>query len=159
MMHPIQSEDLGLLMMLAAAVVSGMAVYRLILWVRAAPTKPDPWGPELETSLQEPDAVPVCHHCFTQCPPRGWFCENCGCAVGPYNNWMPFIYIFSEGEIFRNGVADKMRVGPLTIGGYLLCSLSDYLVFAPVYWYFLFRNLTSMKQEKAERPTLELPGG
>ena len=147
MMHPLQSENLGLLVMLVAVVVGGLAFYRLILWVRAAPTKPDPWSAELETSVQGPDAVPVCHHCFTPCPQRGWFCENCGCAVGPYNNWMPFIHIFSEGEVFRNGVADKMRATPLTIGGYLLSSLGNYLVFAPIYWFFLFKNLKRVREE------------
>ena len=88
----------------------------------------------------------MCHHCFTRARREAGSAKTADALSAPYNNWMPFIYIFSEGEIFRNGVADKMRVGPLTIGGYLLCSLSDYLVFAPVYLYFLFRNLTSMKQ-------------
>jgi hypothetical protein len=147
MMHWVQSENLGLLMMLVVVVIGGLAIYRLIVWVRAAPLKPDPWSAELETELQGSGGVPVCHHCFTPCPPRGWFCENCGCAVGPYNNWMPFVNIFSEGEVFRNGVADKIRASPLTVAGYLLSSLSNYLVFAPVYWYFLFKNLKRFRAE------------
>ena len=60
---------------------------------------------------------------------------------------MPFIHIFSEGEVFRNGVADIMRATPLTIGGYLLSSLGNYLVFAPIYWFFLFKNLKRVRKE------------
>jgi len=145
-MHPIQSENLGLLMMLVAMVVGGVAIYRLVRWVGAAPTTPVPWSAELETSLQEPDAVPVCHHCFTPCPPRGWFCENCGGAVGAYNNLMPYVNVFSIGEVFRNGVTEKLRINALMVGGYMLLSY-HYLVFAPIYWFFLFKNLKRVREQ------------
>ena len=36
---------------------------------------------------------------------------------------------------------DKMRVNVLTIVGYLLYSITNYLIFAPVFWFFLLRNL------------------
>jgi len=122
--HLTEPANLGLLMMLVALVVGSMAIYRIILWVRRAPTNPDPWDDEVEKSLQEPEAFPVCHHCFTPYPPRGWFCENCGCAVGPYNNWMPYVYIFSEGEVLRNGVTSRLRMNFLTVSGYVLGTIS-----------------------------------
>jgi hypothetical protein len=43
----------------------------------------------------------------------------------------------------RAGVMDHVRSSPLVVFGYLLCSLSSYAIFAPLYWYFLFRNIRS----------------
>lgn len=142
-----QPENLGLLLLWIATVFGSLVIYRLVLWVRESPTLPDPWGPEVETRLRGPNAVPVCHRCFTPCPTRGWFCENCGGAIGPYNNYMPYVRIFSEGEVFRNGVTGKVTTSPLIIAGYFLYSLISYLVFAPVYWLFLFKNLKRQQEE------------
>jgi hypothetical protein len=122
----------------------------LIVWVREAPQKPDPWDAEIGRRLEEPEAVEICHHCFTQQPPNAWFCEHCGSAVGPYNNIMPYLNVFSEGEVFRNGATDKLRTKPLVIAGYLLFSLSAYAVFAPVFWFFLFKNLKRAREENPE---------
>ena len=95
----------------------------------------------------------VCHHCLTQQPPNACFCEHCGSAVGPYNNMMPYLNVFSEGEVFRNGAADRLRSKPLIIAGYLLFSLSAYVFFAPIFWFFLFKNLKRYREEKpGEQP-------
>ena len=67
---------------------------------------------------------------------------------------MPYVYVFSEGEILRNGVTEKVRVNALVIIGYLLLSL-NYFVLAPVFWFFLFRNLRQIKKENAKQ---EAPG-
>jgi hypothetical protein len=123
------------------------AFWRLILWVRAATPGPEPWGVEIEASLQAEDAVPVCHRCLTPHSNIAWFCEQCGSAIGTYNNWMPYVYVFSEGEIFRNGVMDKLRASPLTITGYLLYSLGSYTLLAPIYWFFFYKNLKRLKRE------------
>ena len=124
------------------------AVWRLILWVRAATPKPEPWGAEIEASVQAEDATPVCHRCLTPHSDVAWFCEYCGSAVGTYNNLMPFVCVFSQGEVFRNGGTDKFRAGPFLITGYLLCSLVNYLVFAPLFWFFFFKNLQRLKAEQ-----------
>lgn len=131
------------------AVIGMVAVFawRLFVWLRESPRTPDPWDEATEKRLAEPDAVEVCHHCFTPLTSDRWFCEHCGAAVGPYNNLMPFIYVFSEGEVLRNGVSEKLRPRPLIIVGYLLLSVSVYLFFAPIYWFFLFRNLMRRKAE------------
>src|SRR5438270_680281 len=76
-----------------------VALWRLFVWIRESPKTPDPWDAEIENQLHEPDAVEICPHCFTAQQPDGWFCPNCGKATGPYNNLMPFIYVFSEGEV------------------------------------------------------------
>ena len=136
----------------------GLAVLAFgLLWnafvrVAQSPTSPDPWDKEIEKAVHEPDAVEICHRCFHPVTPNTWFCEHCGCAVGPYNNVMPYVCLFSQGEVLRNGVNDKLPRNALIIAGYLLFSLSMYLVFAPIYWILLFRNLKQQKEsvEQAE---------
>ncbi len=117
------------------------ALWRLIVWVRDAPTSPDPWDAGIEKNLAEPEAVEVCPHCLTDQSSTAWFCKKCGSAVGPYNNLMPYVQVFSQGEVFRNGVAGRFRNRPLILTGFILISLSTYFVFAPVYLFFLLTNL------------------
>lgn len=123
------------------------ALGQLIRWVRAATPKPDPWGAEVEAALQSEDATPICHRCLTPHSELAWFCGHCGSAVGTYSNLMPFVYVFSQGEVFRNGVTDKFRVSPLLITGYLLYSLISYAIFAPLFWYFFLKNLQRQKEQ------------
>jgi hypothetical protein len=137
-------------------VLAGLAF--VLLWrglVRAGqiPKSPDPWDEEIEKALHEPQAVEVCHRCFDPVTPGSWFCGHCGCAVGPYNNVMPYLDVFSQGEVLRNGVNDKLRQNVLIVAGYLLVSLDLYLVFAPVYWIFLFRNLKRRKESVKQTET------
>jgi hypothetical protein len=129
------------------------AFWRLILWVRAATPKPEPWGAEIEAALQSDDATPVCHRCLTPHSNTAWFCEHCGSAVGAYNNLMPFVDVFSQGEVLRNGVTDKFRASPFLITGYLRYSLVNYFIFAPLFWFFFFKNLRQQKVDKLD----ELP--
>ncbi len=152
-----QSEAvLGVLAITGLAIV---AFWRITLWIKAAPLSPDPWEADIEQALQRPDAAPVCHHCLTPVPPAQWFCETCGFAVGPYNNWMPYLRVFSEGEVLRNGVTSHVRINANTIVGYLLLSLVNYLIFAPLYWYFLLRNLRRARpQDNNDLPGHESPG-
>ena len=135
---------------LGVAGLSLAAFWRLILWVRAATPKPEPWGAEVEASLQSEDATPICHRCLTPHSNVAWFCEHCGSAVGTYNNLMPFVYVFSQGEVLRNGVTDKFRTSPFLIAGYLLYSLASHAIFAPLFWFFFFRNLKRLKAESAD---------
>ena len=124
-------------------------IWRLIVWVRDSPTKPDPWDAATESKLAEPGAVQVCHHCLTEQPENSWFCRRCGSAVGPYNNLMPYVCIFSEGEVYRNGASGKLRPSPLILTGYFLLSFTFGLL-APIYWVMLFRNWRRMKKEMPE---------
>jgi len=110
-------------------------------WCRGIVVPPDPWDAEISARLDEPEAAPVCHHCFTPQQHDRWFCPECGAAVGPYNNYLPFIYIFSIGEVARNGVYGPVRRNFVTVLGYVWFGASQYLVFAPVYWYYFFVNL------------------
>jgi hypothetical protein len=69
---------------------------------------------------------------------------------------MPYLNAFSEGEVFRNGVTDRMRKNAVTIAGYFLYSLGSYLIFAPIFWVYLFRNLRSLDDKPIENsPAVE----
>jgi len=65
-----------------------------IEWLRSVSAPADPWDVEITEKLNDPESTPVCHHCFTLQEHDRWFCPECGAAVGPYNNYLPFIYIF-----------------------------------------------------------------
>lgn len=109
-------------------------VDRLRVWRRGL-DKDTPWSPELDQQVREDDAVPVCHRCFTPLEHTGqqWFCPECGAASGPYNNLMPFVYLFSIGEVLRSGTAREARYSPLRLAGYMAMCLMQYTLFFPVY--------------------------
>jgi hypothetical protein len=115
------------------------ALWRLIVWVRDAPLTPDPWDADVERQLQE--APETCPHCSTPQPPNAWFCQHCGRAVGPYNNLMPYLQIFSEGEVLRNSAQRHFRNRPLVMIGYFLLGLAFIPFFLlPVYWFSLVQK-------------------
>jgi hypothetical protein len=125
--------------------ISAVAVYRMILWVAEAPLTIDPWDKEIDAAANREDAIPLCHHCLTGQEHNGWFCPECGSTVGQYSNYMPYIYVFSQGELLRAGVTEKFRRSTLIRVGFMLFSLTMYmsLFFFPVilYWVNLFDNL------------------
>ena len=102
-------------------------LWRLIAWVREAPPSPDPWDAATEQKLQDPEIQEICHRCLTPHEPGTWFCKHCGAAVGPYNNLMPFLNVFSEGEVLRNGVSARFRNRPFIALGYCLIALGLFL--------------------------------
>jgi hypothetical protein len=115
-------------------------LWRVLRWFRGAAVTPDPWGPEVEEILRKDEALEVCPHCLTPQQHTGWFCPECGSTVGPYSNYMPYIYIFSQGEVLRSGVTLPMPHRRFVLLGYLLFSFSMFSALAPVYWFFLLRN-------------------
>ena len=128
------------------------AFWRLIVWVRDAPVSPDPWDAAVEQKLSEPETPEICPHCSTPQSSVAWFCPHCGRAVGPYNNLMPYLQVFSEGEVFRAGASGKTRASPLIVGGYLLLSLSMLGFFAPIFWIYFLKNQRRIKQAKSSEP-------
>ena len=144
---------------LVALVILGMvvvALYRLVLWLMAAKRTANPWGDEVSQALDQEDAVPLCHHCLTPQQHDGWFCPECGATVGPYSNYLPFVYVFSEGEVVRAGVTERIRRSPLIVVGLVLTSLAMCAVAAPFYWFFLFKHMHHGDSAGAEPA---LPGG
>jgi hypothetical protein len=134
--------------LLLAAAVAGAGVFHWL--TQPMQLSPDPWSAEIDEILRDPDVLPLCHRCMTPHEARGWFCPNCGAAAGPYNNYMPFVCLFSEGEVLRAGTSGHFQRSPLTVAGYLLYSLATYSIFAPFYWYSLFKNLRRQKADEAK---------
>lgn len=148
-MPPENEHILTVLLILGFCAV---VAYRLILWVINAPRTPDPWDKDIEEAVNREDAVVLCHHCLTPQEHNGWFCPNCGATVGPYCNYMPYVYVFSQGEVLRAGVTERLRRNPLITIGFVLFSISIFAIAAPVYWFFLFRNLRRNAEAQPEGP-------
>jgi hypothetical protein len=133
---------------LGVIAIAGCSIFR---WCRREiPLSPDPWGPEIDRIVRDPETPALCPRCLTPQTSSAWFCPECGSAVGPYNNYMPFVNIFSEGEVLRSGVTDHVRPSIPIVLGYLLLSLGTYYVFAPLYWFQLFRNLKRQHNQSPE---------
>ncbi len=115
---------------------------------------PRPWDEKIDEMVNTEDALPLCHHCLTPQEHEGWFCPVCGATFGPYVNYMPYVYIFSQGEMLRAGVTERFRHTRLIRWGFVLYSVFMYALFAPIYLYFLFRNLA---REEAPPPQTETP--
>ena len=142
---------------LGLALLFRAGLWGLIVWVREAPVKPDLWDAEVEQKLSEPETTEVCPHCSTPQHPTAWFCEHCGKAVGPYNNLMPFVNVFSEGEVLRNGTSGRFRNRPLVLIGYLLITLGINPFIAPIYWFFLLSNRNSPPDEPESAEEQNVP--
>jgi len=130
-------------LLIAGLALGGLAVaalWRLIIWVRDAPVTPDPWDAEVEKEIKEPEAQEICPHCSTPQSSGAWFCPHCGRAVGPYNNVMPYLQVFSEGEVFRNGASGQFRNRPFILFGYFLVTMGTFPLFAPIYLLSLLLN-------------------
>jgi len=53
---------------------------------------------------------------------------------------MPYLQVFSEGEVFRNGTSGRFRNRPLILFGYFLITLGTFSFLAPIYWFSLLLN-------------------
>ncbi|HUA38300.1 MAG TPA: hypothetical protein VMA35_07855 [Candidatus Sulfopaludibacter sp.] len=147
-------------------------LWRLVVWIRDAPPTPDPWDAEIEQKLQDPEIQEICHRCLTPHEPGTWFCRHCGTAVGPYNNLMPFLNVFSEGEVLRNGIHSRFRNRWFVAVGYSLIALGfavgllrDYplvtvSIFSFVvmaYWISVLRNLKRLSHRRESDDTHDAP--
>jgi len=126
---------------------------RLRRWWTSLDT-PNPWPRDLDAAVRVRDAIPVCHHCTTPCELPVWFCPACGAAVGPYNNVMPYVYIFSIGEALRSGVGPEAHFTPFRTVAYVFLGLAEYQVFAPLYFVRLYLNHRRLKKEQTEKPNI-----
>lgn len=137
------------------AILAGYMFWRFIVWVRDSPARPNPWDAETDQKLLDPETPETCPNCSTPQNPGAWFCEHCGRAVGPYNNLMPYVNAFSQGEVFRNGINGRFRNRPLIFIGFILASFWGYFVFAPVY---LLMLLKSWRRADKDQTSAQKPG-
>jgi len=90
--------------------------------------------------VRSADAIPVCHRCTTPYELPVWFCPVCGAAVGPYNNLMPYVRIFSIGEALRSGVGPEAHFNRFRVLAYASIGLIEYGMFSPFYFIRLYLN-------------------
>jgi hypothetical protein len=154
--NPIPFEELLAVFMFLAA-----GIYLFTVWVRASPAKPDPWeGVPSEVPAGDATAEEslVCLHCLTPHSPDAYFCPHCNAAVGQYNNWMPYLTAFSEGQVWRAGVLPGTRRSRIVLIGFVLLSLPLLATaatawLAPAYWILVWRNFNrSSPPAPTQRP-------
>ena len=121
--------------------------WRLIQWFRKAPVTPNPWDEKTEESLNQPDAVPLCRRCLESHDPDARYCSNCGLPVDSMVPLSPFHQAFALGDVLLTGTQRRFPVNWLTITGFILLSMIQYLVFAPFYWFLLLRNVRRLQTE------------
>lgn len=126
-----------------------MAGETIRCWWRSLDT-PNPWPHEVDVAVRASDAVSVCHRCTTPCESPAWFCPTCGVAVGPYNNLLPFIRVFSVGEALRSGVGPEAHFSGFRTLAYVSLGLTMYGIFAPLYYVRLFRNYRRLSDDAVE---------
>jgi len=121
-------------------------------WLREGTPSPDPWDRDVAESLESETSEPLCYHCLAPQKDVRWFCQECGAAVGPYNNYDPYAQIFSQGQLLRTGVLDRIPRRPVVIIGYIILPLTHFFIFAPIYWFFLIRNLSAQSPIVTDAP-------
>ena len=126
-----------------------IAWLRLKAWWGRIP--PDPWPAEVDESVRRDEAVMICHRCFAPQRHARWLCATCGAAVGPYNNVLPYILIFSMGEVFRSCMGSDARFTLLTASGYILLPLVQFPFLAPIYYIRLGLNWRRLHAENGSR--------
>ena len=130
-----------LVALITIIVLSLYAFVRLLKRLTSGPVSPEPWDQETAAKLDDVSTKVLCHRCLVPNEPLADFCENCGAPVGKYTNYLPFPYLFSLGHTLRVGADGEYKRSPITTLGYFLLALGEYTIFAPVYWYWLFRRM------------------
>jgi len=138
MMSPEMSMELGALTFLAA---TGVAIYRFSKWIMDCPPTANPWGADIEELLNRWETLPLCDKCLAPQEHDGWFCPECGSTFGPYCNFLPYVVLFSQGEVLRSGTMQRLRKkGPIITLGYMLFAFGTMALLAPIYCLVLFVN-------------------
>jgi hypothetical protein len=137
-------------------VLIAFGIYRLFQHFRRLVPRPDPWDAEIQAAISEETAVPVCHRCLTEQVPNALFCPKCGTAVGDYNNVMPWVNVFSEGEVLRNSLYDRLRVNILTVAGFIFFTLALAaitgigFILLPFFWVMFAINIRRSRSAETE---------
>ncbi len=135
----VSAEGTVVLVVFVLIAVSGIAAFAR--WIMRAPSRPDPWDAEPKIDVNSLDARPLCTRCLCQLEETDWFCSDCGKAASPTTNMMPFLDSLSLGDVLRQGTDGRIRTNLLSIAGYMTLAITHYLIFAPIYWWRLFRNI------------------
>ncbi len=102
--------------------------------------RPDPWPAELDAAVQSPLAVPLCLNCLCPQERHSWFCPICGYPTGDFVALMPYLNNFVVGEVLRRGVMGSPEKRKNVMFFLIVFSVANYVVFAPIYWYWMARR-------------------
>jgi len=129
----------------------------LICRIREIASKipPDPWPQEVDLAVRAKDAVPVCINCLYPQQGQRWFCPHCGCTTGEYVTMMHYLWVFPQGEVFRRGVIGPPEKNFALTLGYVLYSVTQYSIFAPIYWFWMVRKACGKPICQAQRKDLQ----
>jgi hypothetical protein len=128
-------ETLGAVV--ALGIVAWLAIQAYRRWMPERPTATETPAVDdtTDVAIEEGELEqPLCLRCLTPYGPTTYFCPHCNAAVGPYNNWMPYLHIYSEGQWLRDGSVAPARSPWLIHLGYGLLSLAVLGPFAPILW-------------------------
>lgn len=131
---------------LAITLVTLVLGWRLVRWFVAGRPGPNPWDEETERSIQQPGASPLCRRCLEPYAESARYCSHCGLPVDSLVPLSPFHQQFALGDVLLTGTQRRFPVNWLTITGYLFLSTAQYLIFAPVYWFLLLRNIRRQRE-------------
>lgn len=129
----------------AVILIVVVGVVRLFIWLANAPVRPDPWDAEAGVDLDAAEARPLCTRCLSPHEETDWFCPQCGKAVSPTTNWMPYLDELSLGDVLRHGTGGDIPLKPTAVIGYVLLGGTQYLIFAPLYWLRLWSNVRRLR--------------
>lgn len=101
---------------------------------------PDPWTAAEDAAAREAAAVSLCTNCLYPQDRHTWFCPRCGFTSGEYVHLMPYLYVFTWGEVLRRGVSGPPEPGFWRKFGSVVLSVLSYVIFAPAYWYWMVRK-------------------
>src|SRR6478609_6375269 len=97
---------IGMLGIVGMVAVGGWFFVRRFL---NSPKPAEPWGIEVTEALESGEATPLCHRCLSPHDELVNFCPVCGATVGQYTNLLPYLYIFSIGDLLRVGTRTPFR--------------------------------------------------
>lgn len=101
---------------------------------------PDPWPADVEADVRSREATPLCVNCLFPQERQQWFCPHCGITTSEFAPVMPYMQIFPVADVLRSGVSGppERRWGVQVF--LVLLSLTQYSIFAPAYWFWMFRR-------------------
>lgn len=104
--------------------------------------------------------TPLCLNCAAPQGGHRWFCPKCGFPGGEYVVLMPYLQIFTVGEVLRRGVTGPPEKGFAIKAGLVVYSLTQYAVFAPLYWFWMARKARGkpIGERPETRPAGDLNG-
>lgn len=156
------SQSEAVVALIGSTVVICVTVWRLLGWIIASPTSPDPWNEEVAADLVRDDCPQICHQCLTPHDPSSHFCSHCGTMVGTFTCLIPPLYLYSIGDVFRAGAEGTYRRSSWLIVSCFLAAFV-YLFWIPfplgclaviVYWRKLFKNLPATRSLVADEDRL-----